>query len=122
MDLRVAEGQHEEHRRPGRDLTGEQGERRAPWRAGAQRGERRHGRSVDQEERPETTDADAGVSENLAAPVRAPADHNRVADVEDAVGVVQTGGEKHRPERERGGYAGRHDVGRQKQERRQATR
>jgi hypothetical protein len=39
--------------------------------------------------------------------------HNRVTDVEDTVGVVQAGGEKHGPERERGGYTRRHQVGRQ---------
>ena len=108
----LTEDQHEEHRRPGRDLTGEQGERRAPWGAGAQRGEGAHGRSVDQEERAETSYADAGVSEHFAAPVWPPVGHNRVADVEYAVGVVQAGSEKHGPQRERGGYTRRHDVGR----------
>jgi hypothetical protein len=39
--------------------------------------------------------------------------HNRVTDVEDTVDVVQTGGEKHGPERERGGYTRRYQVGRQ---------
>jgi hypothetical protein len=110
---RLAEGEREEHRRPGRDLTGEQSERGTAWRSGAQRGECAHGRSVDQEERAETADADAGVFENIAASVGAPLGHNRVADVEDAVGVVQTGSEKHSPEREGGGYTRRHDVGRQ---------
>ena len=43
---------------------------------------------------------------------RAPVGHDRVAHVENAVGVVQTGGEKHGPERERGGYTRRHEVGR----------
>jgi hypothetical protein len=42
--------------------------------------------------------------------------HDRVADVEYAVGVVQTGAENHRPERERGGYTRRHHVGRQQQD------
>jgi hypothetical protein len=51
--------------------------------------------------------------EYFAAPVGAAVDHNRVTDVENAVGVVQAGGEKHDPERERGGYTRRHEVGRQ---------
>ena len=50
---------------------------------------------------------------HLAASVGAPLGHNRVADVENAVGVVQTGNEKHSPERERSGYTRRHEVGRQ---------
>ena len=75
----------EEHRRTGRDLTGEKGQRRAAGGDGAQRGERRHSRSVDEEERADAADADAGVLEDLAASLGAPARHQRVADVEDAV-------------------------------------
>ena len=45
-----------------------------------------------------------------------PWSHDRVADVEYAVGVVQAGSEKHGPQRERGGYARRHDGGRQEQD------
>ena len=68
----LAEDQHEEHRRPGRDLTGEQGERGTTRRDGAQRAECAHGGCVDQEERAETSYADAGISEHLAAPVGPP--------------------------------------------------
>jgi hypothetical protein len=109
----LTEDQHEEHRRPDRDLAGEQGERGATWRDGAQRGECAHGGCVDQEEGAETADADAGILEHFAAPVGAAVDHQGVADVEYAVGVVQAGGEKHGPQRERGGYTGGHDGGSQ---------
>jgi hypothetical protein len=51
--------------------------------------------------------------EHIAAPVGAAVDHQGVPNVEYAVGVVQTGGEKHGPESERGGYTGRYHVGRQ---------
>ena len=50
------------------------------------------------------------VSSSTSRRRPAPVGHQGVAHVENAVGVVQTGGEKHGPERERGGYTRRHHV------------
>ena len=103
---RLAVGEREDHRRAGRDLARKQDQRRAERRGCTHRGECRQGRTVYEEERADTADADAGVLENRAAPFGSSPDHQSVAHVEDAVGVVQARGDEHHPKRESGRDAG----------------
>ena len=107
----LAEGEDQEHRRAGRDLSGEQGERGADGRIIGERGERGEGRGVDDEESPDPTDPHASVFEDRPSPLLRAPHHERIPRVEHPVGVVQPGREQHSPKRQGCDHAGRHRVG-----------